>query len=486
MLLIGAVAALTAIRLTGLQVSVTELHADEAQYWAWAQNPAWGYYSKPPMVAWLIGLAQAVCGTGAACVRAPSVLIWAAIPLLVFGIGATLAGPRVGLWAGILALLAPGAAFSARVMSTDPPLLMFWALALLALVRLRAGGGAAWAAALAVGLGFGLLSKYAMVYWIGGLVLAAVVDPATRRVLRRPALWVGLSGGLALFAPNLIWNLDNALTTVRHTGVNMAGEKGARSLVEVISEGLEFISAQFGLAGPVVFAAVILAAAGWRKLTAEQRLLLAFSMPVFTVVTVAAFAQGANANWAASGLVAAFVLAPTVLAGRVGRAWLGAGLAFCGAVQALLLFGDARADRWVLPGDPYEPVMGWTAVAEAVASRARTEGATVIVAERRGEVANLAHALRETGLAVVAWPPEVEGQPQDHFQMTQPLTVAQAETVLAVATCEDAGRFAGWAEARRMQTVTLPAGAGAVRTLHLFRLSRPTGPVKRPVPCPDA
>src|SRR5690242_15144363 len=42
-----------ALRIVGLALSKAELYYDEAQYWAWAQNPAFGYYTKPPLVAWM-------------------------------------------------------------------------------------------------------------------------------------------------------------------------------------------------------------------------------------------------------------------------------------------------------------------------------------------------------------------------------------------------------------------------------------------------
>ena len=29
-----------------------ELSADEAQYWLWSKELNWGYFSKPPMIAW--------------------------------------------------------------------------------------------------------------------------------------------------------------------------------------------------------------------------------------------------------------------------------------------------------------------------------------------------------------------------------------------------------------------------------------------------
>ena len=54
---------LTAYRFSMLWVSVLPLHFDEAQYWIWAQNLDWGYFSKPPLIAWMIALWQYLLGT---------------------------------------------------------------------------------------------------------------------------------------------------------------------------------------------------------------------------------------------------------------------------------------------------------------------------------------------------------------------------------------------------------------------------------------
>lgn len=37
-----------------VQASITELIYDEAYYWYYAQNLAWGYFDHPPMVAFMI------------------------------------------------------------------------------------------------------------------------------------------------------------------------------------------------------------------------------------------------------------------------------------------------------------------------------------------------------------------------------------------------------------------------------------------------
>ena len=44
------------LRCIAVIVTPLELSADEAQYWLWSKNLSWGYFSKPPLIAWLISL----------------------------------------------------------------------------------------------------------------------------------------------------------------------------------------------------------------------------------------------------------------------------------------------------------------------------------------------------------------------------------------------------------------------------------------------
>ena len=45
------------LRLFALYFAKTDLFFDEAQYWLWSRDLAFGYFSKPPLIAWLIRLA---------------------------------------------------------------------------------------------------------------------------------------------------------------------------------------------------------------------------------------------------------------------------------------------------------------------------------------------------------------------------------------------------------------------------------------------
>jgi 4-amino-4-deoxy-L-arabinose transferase-like glycosyltransferase len=479
-----AILAVTALRLAGLSVSAIDLNVDEAQYWSWAQQPAWGYFSKPPLIAWLISLSQSVCGTGEACVRAPSSLAWAVTAAAVAGLGAALYSRPVAFWTGLSALLAPGAAYSARIISTDAPLLAFWSLALLAFVRLRAGGSWAWGVLLAAGFGLGLLSKYAMAWFLGCLVLAAVVDPASRRALKRPVVWGGLLGGALMLAPNLAWQAAHGLATLRHTAGN-ATSNGAPGL----DDGLSFVVAQFALAGPVILAAAGVGIWIWargRLAESQDRLLLAFSAPVILLLITMAFVTRANANWAATGLVAVFVLGPALLLRWGRRGWLIGGLVFGLLIQLALPVADANAWRLTGGGGPvFERTLGWRQFGTAAVERARAVGAVVIVAERRRDTAALLYYGRDPSIRIAAWPAPDQG-PQDHFQMDRPLTASDARSwgVLAIAACRGADRFDGWARVTDLGELTVPAGAGAVRQWQLYRLEGPPAVVRRPPPCP--
>src|SRR5215510_533453 len=45
---------LLAVRLAAVHAATTDLVLDEAQYWTWSRALDFGYFSKPPMIAWVI------------------------------------------------------------------------------------------------------------------------------------------------------------------------------------------------------------------------------------------------------------------------------------------------------------------------------------------------------------------------------------------------------------------------------------------------
>jgi len=117
--LVIALATLLAIRVLGLKYNATDLFFDEAQYWSWSLEPAFGYYSKPPLIAWLISGASSVCGASEFCIRLPAPLLHTVTSYLVFLIGCRLYGSAAGLWSALAFATLPGISVSAGIIRSE-------------------------------------------------------------------------------------------------------------------------------------------------------------------------------------------------------------------------------------------------------------------------------------------------------------------------------------------------------------------------------
>lgn len=470
MRLVLALGLVVALRLWTLHISEIDLYFDEAQYWVWSQEPAFGYFSKPPMIAWLIGLTTGLCGQAEFCVRLGAPLVHAASSILIYLTAARLHDRRTGFWAALVFATTPGISFSSALISTDVPLLFFWSGALLAWVILLQDRS--WPAAIALGLclGLGLLSKYAMVYFLLCGTVWLAVDRDSRWLLRDRRLIASVGVAALLIMPNIGWNLSNGLVTFSHTAdnANWTGE-----LVHPV-RALEFFGAQFGVFGPLLFGALI-----WITLSAlrhrapdPQRMLLAFSLPVVILILVQAFLSRAHANWAAVAYPACAILVTEALIRDGWRRLLVFSLVLHLAVQTALTYGLANAATISLPGkaDPFWRALGWQESADRVrkASEARQYGS--ILTDNRYMTAELLYYLRDLEIPILAWRPGPV--PQDHFQLTRPHDASTPEPALLVT---DSGTppdiLASFKQVELVGSFAVAAGAKTVRELHLYRLA---------------
>ena len=458
---------LTLLRLAANSFANTELFFDEAQYWFWSRELAFGYYSKPPLIGWLIRGATEICGQGEACIRVPSALLHAGTALIVFAIGRRLYDERIGFWSAITYATLPGVSLSSSLISTDAPLLFFVALALYAFIGMRGSRSWGWALVFGMALGFGFLAKYAMAYFLLCLAVWLAWSRTDRARLRDPRLYAGLLLGAAILSPNLLWNAQNGFATFAHTADN-ANWRG--SLLHPVA-ALEFVGGQFGVFGPVLFAAYAVFALNWLRHPARSaesgdtgRLLLAFSLPVLLLMTGQALLSRAHANWAAFAYVAATVLiVAALLQGgwiRLFRASLGLHL----ATAVLLALGGILAGWIALPGgDPYARLLGWKEIARTTAEEARARGFRAIAVEGRSLAAELAYYLRDEGLPIVAR--RAEGPPRDHFELTHPLDATTPRPALLVSLSD-----AVPAGSRKIGSKEIVAGPRKRRTVHFYIL----------------
>lgn len=471
----GGLALLLAVRLVALRYNATDLFFDEAQYWYWSLEPAFGYYSKPPLIAWIIGAATNVCGTSEFCIRLPSPLIHTATALVIYGIGRRLYGPSTGVWAALAFATLPGVSVSAGIISTDVPLLFFWALALLGfigLVETRAWGPAI---LLGIGIGLGLNAKYAMAFFALSMLVYFIVTPPARKLLRDLRLYVALGLGFALIAPNLIWNLANSFATFAHTADNA---KWGGSLLN-IGKGFEFVGAQFGMFGPVLFAALLSTSwTAWReRLPEPDRMLLAFTLPVLVAVAAQAFVSRAHANWAATAYVAGTVLVIAVLLRTARHGWLKGSFALHTAMVAIVGLAAWQAGQFKLPfgADPFARTLGWKALAREThetLEAARREGHPfgTVITDDRSLTAELLYYMRDDQTPVRAW--WQGGRPHDHFELTRPFKAGAEEPVLLISVRRDASPVTErFDKVEPLGERAIPAGLTEVRKVRLFALS---------------
>ena len=297
---------LLALRLLFLFVAPWGLHGDEAQYWAWSQDPAFGYFSKPPMIAWVIGFTTAIFGNAEWAVRLSAPFLHIATTIMIFLAARRFFNTQTAFWAALIYTLMPAVWLSSFIMSTDAVLLLCWAVALHGWGCLRDGGGWGRVLQLGLALGLGLLSKYAMAFMVPVLCLAVLFDPPSRKALLGKKGFVVAGLAAALLAPNLMWNAANEFATISHTAENANLGRDLFNPEEV----LQFWGDQFGVFGVIPFAMLLLAFVAVLKgrLNSPAKWLAALSaLPLFAI-SLEALLSRANANWAVTAYIAAPIL----------------------------------------------------------------------------------------------------------------------------------------------------------------------------------
>jgi hypothetical protein len=420
------VAAVVIARWVLLVFDRTDLFVDESQYWLWGQNFEWGYYSKPPMIAWLIGAVTTLAGSDAPFwVRMPSAALNGATAFVLAALSARIWGPRSALWVAAAYLSLPLVGLGMNLISTDSVMAPFFAGALLAHHHLCESRKPRFAVLAGALIGLAFLAKYAAVYFLFGVGLAALFFPGARIGWRNAALLFGAFAIVA--APNVIWNLVSGLTTFQHTADNIRWVRGAKDISQMpgIEGLLEFLSSQFVAMGPVLFAALVLTLGRPRSFGP----LTAFALVPLAAVSIQSIIDVAQANWAASAYFAGTPLAMAALArlpwlGLVGIALnvvLAVGVSLLTLAPNLPVFGlGPLLDRYT----------GRVATSHEIIARAEASGGVPIYADNRDVVADLFYTGRDDNLAIYTERPS--GRPGNHYQQDYPLPTDASGPILVV------------------------------------------------------
>ena len=415
-------------RIIALHFDTTDLFVDEAQYWFWSQNLDFGYYSKPPMIAWVIRAMTGLAGSSDIFwIRLCGPLIHMATALVLMTIAKRFVSRDIAGWTGATYITLPGVALSSVFFSTDVVLLFFLAAALSAYFGLTQKRSVGLALLMGVAFGCAFLSKYAILFVVPGGLIALVLLP-TARIAWRDFL-ISAAAAIVVAVPNLWWNATHDATTIKHT--TSIAHWSALNLD--IRHGVEFFAAQFGVVGPIVFFAMLWAV--YRMLkgqsTAIDKLLTWLSVPVVLLITLQALIAKAYANWAVTAYVAGTILAVWLLH-RLWPKGLRVSLAINGTVSLLFPLAAVFAHQLVLPNgdEAMKRYLGRSAVSREAGDLARTAGTDIIVSDNRDILADMFHTLRSEPLRIYARPP-VEA-PDNYYEQTFALPADVRDDVLFI------------------------------------------------------
>jgi 4-amino-4-deoxy-L-arabinose transferase-like glycosyltransferase len=459
------IAALTALRVAGLAVSPVELHGDEAQYWSWSHELHWGYFSKPPLVAWIAAATTTLFGDSEWAVRIATPFSHAAAALFLMAVAERRWGAQAAVWTGLLYITMPAIWLSSAIMSTDAFLLMLWAGGLWAFDRYL--DRPSWGRALALGvfIGLGFLAKYAMTYFVIGLALLAVFHRPSRAALVRPQALAAAAVTLAFLTPNLVWNATHDFATIAHTAAN--ANWGAENFR--LDELATFLLDQFGVFGPIPFVILIWAFVAIARAKGEERArwlpLLAFAAPALAIVAVQAFLTRANANWAVASYTAGAIVVAAWALERGQARWLMAAVATqvaFGAVFATAAVAPAFADSIGL-ANAFKRARGWEETTAAVRSaydqgRGGVPYAAVLV-DNRLLFHDLEYYGRDDPLPLKMW--LRFGGPTSHAEANAPMTALEGPVLVVSERVGDRPKItADFERSGAGEEIVIPLGGG--------------------------
>ena len=426
---LAIVGAVTAARIVLLWFNRMDLFVDEAQYWLWGQELAFGYYSKPPLIGWIIRAVTGIAGSDAPFwVRLPAPLLHGLTAMILGAVAARLSGRGAAIVVAAGYVTLPMVSLASILISTDTVMVPFLALALLFYLRLLDQGGTGLALLTGLALGAAFMGKYAAIYYLIGMGLAAAVLPRAR--MRRGEALALLAGFAVMIAPNIVWNIQNGLSTVEHTldNADWVRDPEARAGLN-LSSLAAFFASQFAVFGPVLFGGLIWMVLRVRRTGPDNRLLLHFILPIIAIVCVQALLSRAYANWAAAAYLAGTVAVLPWL--RPG--WRAASFVVNGALAVALPLAGVFADSFAPGGDGRlvaARYVGRAALSRELIALAREAGLDTIVATNRDILADLHYTGRDSGLAFRALPPK--GRALHHYALKYPLDPEGTENVLFV------------------------------------------------------
>jgi membrane-associated phospholipid phosphatase len=288
--------------------SPVDLSPDEAHYWEWSRRPDLSYYSKGPMIAYLICIGTSIFGHTVFGVRIMAVVFSLLSGIFLFMLGKKLFNEKVGLFSAMLIQIIPLFSTYGIIFTIDSPFIFFWILSLYLFRQTLSGNessliyrpsSVSYWVLLGVSIGLGLLTKYTMAFFYVCAFFFFIFSKEHRNMLFTKGPYIGFIVSLIIFSPVILWNADHDWVTIRHTAGQAHVAEGFRLSITSLTE---FLGSQLGVITPLLF--ILIAVSVWKlRKKREGMFLFWFSIPVITFFVLKSLQAKVQANWAMPGYI---------------------------------------------------------------------------------------------------------------------------------------------------------------------------------------
>ncbi len=381
------------IKVLSIFYSPLSLSVDEAQYWDWSNNLDFGYFSKPPFIAWLIASTTYFFGIAEWSIRLSSPIIHLLIAVVIWLISKSVYNVKVANFITLIWATLPLTSFGSLIISTDTPLLLFWCLSLFTLLKTLESNKIIWPILLGISIGLAFLTKYAALYFIIILICLIILNERFKKNVFKFILTICVF--LLVCAPNLYWNYVNDLSTFSHTAYNANLDTVSLNYLEP----MKFIGSQLVICGPFILIAYLFKITKFKSHNKNEFLLICFSLPILILIIIQAFLKTSNANWAATAFPGIIILIGSfmynqknkiILVGIKLNLIINIGI----FVLLIKIFITGNLNPIDLKSDPLRKLKGYSEQSKTIKLYLDSEKPSALIFSRRNEITKFSYQLK--------------------------------------------------------------------------------------------
>ena len=268
------------IAISVVQAIFTELFHDEAYYWMYSNNLAWGYFDHPPAIALFIKIGYSIFNNELG-VRLFVILLNTGTIYLIQQI---IQPKNLWLYYAIIAsvvLIHYGGVLAVP----DIPLLFFTASFLFLYKTYEKKPDWRLMVLLGINAGFLLLSKYHGILVIGFTLLSNL------KLLKKPSTWLGILLAFLIFSPHILWQYNHDFATIKYHLFSREISPFDYTYV------LEFIFTQPLIYGPIIGFVLLFFAFKIKPENDFERALKFIFIGVFVLFFISTFKGKVEAHW---------------------------------------------------------------------------------------------------------------------------------------------------------------------------------------------